>query len=112
MKERWKDTVKERRQNGVETVYIFKPDFFNPTKCKAIEKLLQKLSIFIKEMANLQRKDHQYTCIDLFCGMGGFTSGFKTINVSCGVDNCRDAINSFRLNNPKAECIESDTLIM
>ncbi|MCQ5376967.1 MAG: DNA cytosine methyltransferase [Candidatus Methanomethylicia archaeon] len=57
----------------------------------------------------------QYTAVDLFCGAGGLTLGFKmaefggrSFRVLAAVDNWKCAIETYRANHPEAEAILGD----
>ncbi|MBI2044927.1 DNA (cytosine-5-)-methyltransferase [Candidatus Pacearchaeota archaeon] len=48
--------------------------------------------------------------IDLFCGAGGLSTGFKQagFNVILGIDNDGSALKTFKLNHPESEILEKD----
>jgi len=50
------------------------------------------------------------TVVDLFCGSGGASCGFKKAKFTpiCGVDLDKDALKSYSQNFPSAECIHGD----
>jgi DNA-cytosine methyltransferase len=50
------------------------------------------------------------TCGDLFCGCGGFTEGMKQagINVLFGIDNDKEALLTYAINQPGTWCILGD----
>ena len=54
-------------------------------------------------------KKNNLNIIDLFCGCGGFSLGFKKagFNILSGIDNDKDALNTF-FNNKIAESIKMD----
>lgn len=47
---------------------------------------------------------------DLFCGMGGFSYGFKKAgyDIVYGIDNDKDCVDTFKLNNPEAISMYKD----
>ena len=47
---------------------------------------------------------------DLFCGMGGFSEGFKQagFEIVYAVDSDKDCVETFKLNNPETEVICKD----
>ncbi|MCD6368186.1 MAG: DNA cytosine methyltransferase [Thermoproteales archaeon] len=51
-----------------------------------------------------------YSVIDLFCGAGGFSRGFKAegFNILLGVDNFRPVVESFKENFKEAIVVEED----
>ena len=53
---------------------------------------------------------HKYNAIDLFCGAGGLSKGFMDagFDIIVGVDNDKDALNTFALNHNGAEAINED----
>lgn len=54
----------------------------------------------------------KFTVIDLFCGAGGFSEGFEQMgfDVVSGVDNWNPAVETHKLNYPKAEVIKADLM--
>lgn len=52
----------------------------------------------------------KYKFIDLFCGCGGFSYGLEMAGHECllGVDFNKEAVESFKLNHPKAQGIHTD----
>lgn len=48
--------------------------------------------------------------LDLFCGAGGLSCGFKQagFNIILGVDNDKDALETFKLNHPESKTILGD----
>jgi len=57
----------------------------------------------------------KYTAIDLFCGAGGLTLGFKTANydsfsfeIVAAVDNWKPAISTYNANHPEVKVIHRD----
>ena len=48
--------------------------------------------------------------LDLFCGVGGLSEGFKQAgyNIVLGVDNDEDALETFKLNHKETETILGD----
>lgn len=56
----------------------------------------------------------KYKFIDLFCGCGGLSEGFKLAGFECigGIDFNQAAINTYKKNFPEAKCICADLLKM
>ena len=54
------------------------------------------------------------TVLDLFCGAGGFSEGFKKAGckIIMGVDNWRPAIQTFQLNFPKSKTLLKDISLL
>ena len=52
----------------------------------------------------------RYTVVDLFCGAGGFSEGFRQagFRILLGVDNDRSAIRSYKANFPEAYALAMD----
>ncbi|MDA4127039.1 MAG: DNA cytosine methyltransferase [Thaumarchaeota archaeon] len=52
----------------------------------------------------------ELTVIDLFCGAGGFSEGFKQMgfDVTYAIDNWNPAIEAHKLNQPEAETMKAD----
>ncbi len=52
----------------------------------------------------------KYTCIDLFCGCGGFSKGFEEagFNIALGTDIWKDALVTYKKNFPNAATVEAD----
>ena len=52
----------------------------------------------------------KYNVIDLFCGCGGFSSGFgkENYNILLGVDNDPSALKTFELNHKNTKCLCAD----
>jgi len=50
------------------------------------------------------------TLVDFFCGAGGFSEGFRQLgfDVVYGVDNWGPAVETFKLNNPGTEVVNTD----
>ena len=48
--------------------------------------------------------------LDLFCGAGGLSEGFRKagFNICLGIDNDRDALETFRLNHKESKIICAD----
>tara|TARA_Y100000034_G_scaffold95976_1_gene116771 strand:+ start:1878 stop:2828 length:951 start_codon:yes stop_codon:yes gene_type:complete len=45
--------------------------------------------------------------VDLFCGAGGLSTGFKKagFNIALGIDNDKDALETFKLNHPESKTL-------
>jgi DNA (cytosine-5)-methyltransferase 1 len=52
----------------------------------------------------------KYKVVDLFCGCGGFSEGFRNAGyeILCGIDIDRQALNTYKNNFKKTKVIESD----
>ena len=55
-------------------------------------------------------KDNKLNFIDLFSGCGGMSHGLEKAGLNCilGVDQNKDAVNTFKLNHPNAKTITGD----
>lgn len=55
-------------------------------------------------------KDNKFVAIDLFCGCGGFSYGFKDagFNMALGIDMWKDATITYKYNLPEATVINED----
>lgn len=69
----------------------------------------QQLSLFRAQRASvsepkLRRSRRELTTIDLFCGAGGITEGFRQAGLNClyGNDAMKEAIDTFSHNHPSA----------
>ena len=58
-------------------------------------------------------KGEQYSVIDLFCGIGGFSKGFENLgfNILLGIDNWEIALKTFEKNHNHSICKKSITEI-
>ncbi|HLD55736.1 MAG TPA: DNA cytosine methyltransferase [Candidatus Nanoarchaeia archaeon] len=55
-------------------------------------------------------KGEQYSVIDLFCGIGGFSKGFENLgfNILLGIDNWEIALKTFEKNHKKTNALHKD----
>lgn len=59
-------------------------------------------------------KDNKLIAIDLFCGCGGFSYGFKQagFKMALGIDMWKDAIITYKHNFPEASVINEDITLV
>ena len=52
----------------------------------------------------------KFNFIDLFCGAGGLSYGFEKVGLNClaGIDNFKNAIETFKINHKKSIGIDGD----
>ena len=57
-----------------------------------------------------QSKVRSLTCVDLFCGAGGLTEGFRQAGFisAFAADIDRQAVETFRYNHPDTVCLHRD----
>lgn len=76
------------------------------------EKIVEKKSWYVitKEELEKEFNEKSFTCVDLFCGAGGLSLGFKWagFKVMAAVDNYREAIETFKYNFPSVKVFEGD----
>lgn len=75
------------------------------------KKLKVILMIYLQNNIEYYNQFIYMNCIDLFCGAGGMTVGLKNVsnlNVLCGVDYYKPAVDTYKHNNPDIKSIKCD----